>query len=263
MGVETPSAPTTTGPAADPFAALTDLERLELLQARQALLDPERQLAVRRAMLGIPDVAAAASPPVVAAPEPALPEHIDPESIEAQMWHMQRTHERQLDELRQEIRANTTATEQDRAMAAARSATQAFANRYGEALSPEEISWVAQTAGMQKLPEAFMSTGMSVEDAMVKSLDFTLRSNDSLLAKILGPAAPPAPTPSPGESPEADARKRQLTALSSAAAPTGEAPQRVPLTHREDGKLSEDSRLQLVREMTGGGVMGELMGPNT
>jgi len=75
-----PPAAETPPPPADPLGNLGELERLELSQLRQALADPERALAVRRAMLGVeaPPAPVPASPAPAAAPVPTLPEEIDP-----------------------------------------------------------------------------------------------------------------------------------------------------------------------------------------
>jgi hypothetical protein len=264
---ETP-APSETPPAApaDPFAALDPLERQELLLLREAMRDPDRQVAIRRAYLGVADATAPAAVELSresTPPAPILPEHIDPDSFEAQLWHAQQETNRQLSELRAGLAQANQQSETQLAQAAAQRATQAFVAKYGDRLERTDIEWVAQTAGMQGLPAAFASTGLSLDDAMTRSLEYTLRSSDTLLAKVLGGGS--APTAAPPSSPtaaEADLRKRQLSALSSAAAPAGEAPIAPPIQHREDGKLTEESRLALIRQMTGGGVMGELMGPS-
>lgn len=290
-----PAAPTTPAPPAavppDPFAGtafagMTALEAQELSLLRQSLRDPERAAAVRRAYIGgpsdpspfgappAPSAAVPAAPP--AAPE-ALPEDIDPRSFEASIWHAQQEQARQLEAVRAQMETQNQQTERQLELAAAQAAVQSFTARYGNALSPEEIAWVCQTAGYQKLPEAFGSANpqLTKEQAMGQALEFQLRSTDTLFNKIISapppapataPAAPPpmppgVPVVQPGQTPEADARKRYLTAVSSAASPSGEAPVRQPIGHRPDGKLDERSRMQLVQEMTSGGAMGELMGP--
>ena len=278
---ETPPVPEAPAPApsdipppaapADLFANLDPLERQELALLREALRDPDRQVAIRRAYLGVADPTAAVTeappgtPPSPVASAPTLPEHIDPDSFEAQLWHAQQETNRQLSELRAGLAQQNQATEEQNAAVAAQRATQAFVAKYGDRLERTDVEWVAQTAGMQGLPAAFVSTGMPLEEAMTRSLEFTLRSNDELLAKVLGggPHEEPPPAPSPGPTAqETDLRKRQLSALSSAATPAGEAPVAPVIQHREDGKLTEQSRLDLIRQMTGGGVMGELMGPS-
>ncbi len=197
------------------------------------------------------------------------------------MWRTQREQARQLEEIRQGVAARDQQTDEQLTVAAAGSAVQAFTARYGDRLTPEEINWLCQTAGYQKLPDAFRNSNPSLtrEAAFTQALEFQLRSTDSLFTKIVSgapgapatapPGAPPATPPAPlapvvypGQTPQADARHRYLTALSSAASPSGDAPQRTPLAHRPDGKLDEKSRMQLVQEMTSGGTMGELMGPN-
>ena len=251
-----PAAPPTPPPAAetpaDPLANLGELERLELSQLRQALADPERALAVRRAMLGVeaPPAAAAPTPAApVAAPVPTLPEEIDPGSFEAQLWHQNQEMQRQLAEIKAGQEQTQERTEQQVVQQAARMATSNFAARYAGKLSKEEIEAVCQHAGLQKLPEAFRPVSQNWEEAMDKALEFTVRSNDGLLAKVLGMT--PVVNPPPGA--DTINTKRQLTALSSAASPSGEAAQRAPIEHRGDGKLSEKSRLALVQEMMSGG----------
>lgn len=294
-----PSAPATPPPAAppgptDPFAGLSEIERHELLLIHQAMRDPDRQAQVRRAYIGAPEPvgyqqppAPAPFPPVAAGPPvvsptpaaPALPDDIDPQSFEAQVWHAQQEQARQLAEIRAQVTQQGLQTDQQNANAAAASAKAAFAQRYGGVLSPEEMQWVAQMAGYQGLPDIFAASDpkLTAEQAMTKALDFQMRSTDSLLVKVLGgqgappatgiPAPPPQPPGSPpmvypGQTPEADARKRYLTAVSSAASPSGEAPVRTPIQHRADGRIDERSRMDLVKEMTSGGTMSELMGPS-
>jgi hypothetical protein len=249
--------PSPPSPPADPFAGLTELERLELLQYRQALADPERALAVKRAVLGVPESPpAVVSEPVSSPPPPALPEEIEPGSWEAQMWQQNQDMRRELEALKAGQQQTQAQTEQEAKNAAAIRSTNAFAQRYVGKLTKEEIEAICQTAGMQKLPDTFRPTTKTWDEAMDKSLEFTLRSNDALLAKVLG-VAPAAPPPATGaETPEANQRKRALTALSSAASPSGDTPQRTPIEHRGDGKLTEKSRLQLVQEMMGGGLRG-------
>jgi hypothetical protein len=248
-----PAAETPPAVPADPLGNLNEMERLELSQLRQALSDPERALAVRRAMLGVeaPPVTAAPTPAAPVAATPTLPEEIDPGSFEAQLWHQNQEMQRQLAEIKAGQQATTEQTEQQIIGQAARTATSNFATRYAGKLSKEEIEAVCQHAGLQKLPEAFRPVSASWEEAMDKALEFTVRSNDGLLAKVLG-MQPVIADPNQ-RSPEAMSTARKLTALSSAASPSGEAAQRTPIEHRGDGRLSEKSRLALVQEMMSGG----------
>jgi len=243
---ETPPSP------ADPLGGLSEMERLELSQLRQALSDPERALAVRRAMLGVEAQPAPvpASPAPVAAPVPTLPEEIEPGSFEAQMWQQNQDLKAQIAEIRAGQEQNQERSEQQVIGQAARMATTNFAARYAGKLSKEEIEAVCQHAGLQKLPEAFRPVSNTWEEAMDKALEFTVRSNDGLLAKVLGMT--PVVNPPPGA--DTITTKRQLTALSSAASPSGEAAQRTPIEFT-GGKLSEKSRLALVQEMMSGGSM--------
>jgi hypothetical protein len=228
---------------------------MELTQLRQALRDPERQMGVRRAMLGVEAPApTAALTPAAPAPPPAptLPEEFEPGSAEAQLWQDNQDMRTQLAQLAAGQQQQNEQSEQQIMNGAAQRATASFTSRYGGKLSAEEIMAVAQHAGMQKLPEAFRPVSSSWDEAMEKSLDYVLRSNDVLLGKVLGNAGAPAPAPGT-RTPEAQHRGRQLTALSSAASPSGDNATRAPIEHRPDGKLTEKSRLQLVQEMMGGG----------
>ena len=140
---------------------------------------------------------------------------------------------------------------------AAQRATQQFVARYGNRLSPEEIAAVCQLAGMQKLPEAFRPTVNTWDEAMDKALEFQLRSNDVLLAKVLGATAPPA-TPAGGapvtrDGPHPDGSSLRYRPQHPHPVKTA---QRVPLEHRGDGKLTEKSRIALVQEMMNGHLTG-------
>ena len=186
---------------ADPLAdGLTDMERLELGQTLQALRDPDRSLAVRRALLGVE--APAAPAPVAAAPAvpaaPQMPEEIMPGSIEAQLWLDNQDMKRQLGEIKAGQAATQQQSEAEARNSAAVRAVQSFSAKYAGRLAESEIAAIAQTAGMRKLPDAFRPTVNNWDEAMNQSLEFELRSNDALLSKVLGvapaPAAPAAPS---------------------------------------------------------------------
>lgn len=275
---------------ADPWSQLNDLQRMEALQIVAALQDPDRAAGIRRAYIGAPEPIGGAptAPPPPAPPfaigmppapapqlpvETPLPEGLEEGTPEAQMFRTQQEQARQLQEIREGVQARDRQTEDDLTRQAATTAVTAFTQRYGQQLSQPEIDWICQMAGHQRLPDAFRNSNpnLSREEAFTQALEFQLRSTDQLFTKIVAgatpappttPPAPPAPTVYPGQTPQADARHRYLTALSSAASPSGEAPVRTPLQHRADGKLDEPSRMELVRQMTSGGAMGELMGPN-
>ena len=145
-------APPTT-PAASPvdlFGPLTDLERQELLAVRQALADPERAQAVKRAYLGVSEPAVAAPSPVPPLPAPTLPEHIDPGSFEAELWQSNQEMRAELADLKAGQQQQTQLTEQQIVGQAAQQATQRFVTRYGSQLSQAEIEAVCSTAGMQR-----------------------------------------------------------------------------------------------------------------
>lgn len=254
------------GPAPiDPFADLSALERQELLALRQALGDPERATRVRQAYLGgpvAPPAPAAVAPVAPAPPAPVMPEQFEAGSPEAELWQSNQDMRRELDEMRAGQQHQNAMTEQQRINHAATTATQRFATKYAATLSPQELEFVCQTAGFQKLPDAIYPTtvdpitGVGNWDvAMDRALEFALRSNDALLLKSLGgtPAAGTLPGPA-ASTPAANARKRSLTAVSSAASPSGEGATRTPIVSRPDGtgKMSEKSRLQLVQELVNG-----------
>jgi hypothetical protein len=253
-----PAAETPPPALGGPLADLSEMEQLELSQLRQALADPERALNVRRAMLGVETPAPAAVPPPAAPtppPAPTLPEDIEPGSFEAQMWQDNQDMRRQIAEMQQGRQADQEQTEQERMNAAARRATTSFTAKYGQTLTQAEIQAVCQHAGLRKLPEAFYAGGGDWDKAMTEALEYVVRSDDALLGRVLGAPAPP-PTPGPGtRTAEATDRGRKLTALSSAASPSGDAPTRAPIEHRPDGKLTEKSRLQLVQEMMSGAAL--------
>lgn len=264
-----PAAPAATpppaAPPADPFSELTDLERQELLALRQALGDPERASRVRQAYLGMPEAPAATVPPPaapVAPPAPVMPEQFEPGSPEAELWTSNQEMRAEMAAMRQGQQQQTQLTEQQRINHAATTATQRFATKYGTVLSPQELEFVCQSAGYQKLPDAIYPTTIDPisgqgnwDVAMDRALEFALRSNDQILAKVLsgGVGAPAVPAPAT-RTPAEDATRRKLTALSSAASPSGEGATRTPIVSRGDGtgKMSEKSRLQLVAELVNG-----------
>jgi hypothetical protein len=234
------------------------MERLELAQLRQALADPERALAVRRAMLGVETPAPASTPPVLAPAAPAppvMPDYLEPGSPEALQWQDNQDLRAEIAALRQDRAADQEQTEQDRMNAAARRATAAFTTKYGATLSQAEISAVCQHAGIRKLPEAFYTGSGDWDRAMTEALEYVVRSDDQLLGRVLGQPPAPAAAAAGTRTPEAESRGRKLTALSSAASPSGDAPTRAPIEHRPDGKLTEKSRLQLVQEMMSGAAL--------
>lgn len=249
-----PAAPPAAAPPAapaSPFADLSDTELLEMYEVRRALQDPERSVRIKQAYLGIDTpvtpIDAAPAPPPPPAPEP-LPADIDPGSWEAQLWTQNQEMRAEVRELKAGLGLQAEQTQQNRELTAATNATQAFAAKYGDRLSIDEIKAVASLAGAQRLPAAFQSAGDTIEQSMERSLEYVLRSNDALLGKVLG--APPIPAHVlPGNQPESIERKRTLHALSSAASPAGESPTRTPITHREDGRLDEKSRMTVVQEL--------------
>jgi hypothetical protein len=251
-------------PVPDPFATMTAEERAELLMLRQGLMDPERQAHIRRAYLGVTET------PPPPAPEPQLPADVDPESFEAQLWRSQQETQRQIAQLAQQTARAQEQTEAQRAQAAANAAGARFAQRYGAVLTQDEIAGIARTAGSRGLPQAMVSarvaqmggrppTQAEIEDAMVESLEFVLRSDNTLLARVLGTGQPAPPPGPPTVSPTLD-NKRVLTALSTGASPAGEPTPRPPLEHRPDGRLTEASRSQMMEQIVAGMRGGEGQG---
>ncbi len=241
-GPESPPAAPPPGPAtvADPLGGLDPAARQELLLLHQSLTDPTRREQVLRAALGVSE------PPPAAPAPPALPEDIDPGSVEALLWKQNQDTQAQLAEMREESKRRDAAFQQQAAVSAAERAGANFTARYGHVLSREDIGSIATRAGQRGLPFAIAQTnGGNLQAAMFEAMELTLRGDDEMLGRALGAvAARPAPAAPAG----ATDRKRKLAALSSAAQPSGAAPQRPPLTTRGDGKLDEKSRLTLVQE---------------
>jgi hypothetical protein len=240
------------GPMPAPVPALPD-PGLEL--ARQALEDPERRDTVLRAIVGAPVAA-----PVVPAPAPAapaMPEGIEPGSPEALLWQANQDNlaqnaalREQIEQIRADVQAGNSMTAAEQGQRAVDGAVKTFTSRY-PSLAPADVWAIRQEAARLGLPDALLPTvNNNPEAAVFASMDYVLRSSDTYLQKAL---SAPAPVIHPGDTPEAIEHKRKLTALSSAASPTGDAPQRAPIQMREDGlKMTEGSRLALVQQMAEG-----------
>lgn len=241
----------------DPFAALSPDQRNELLLVQQALQDPDRQDRIRQAYLGVEPaapVAQAPAPPPPPAPAPELPEEITPNSFEAQLWRDNQDMKAQLASLTQATQAQTEQTLQQRAVSAVRAAGAQMSVKYPN-LSQAEVTSVMVSPVTRDLAVSLANAnGGDFERAVASAADFVIRSDDTLLAKVLGtPAPPPAPAPVLGTPPAPTPRKRNLHALSGAASPVGEAPQqRKPIEHREDGRLTEQSRQDVIAQYVGG-----------
>lgn len=244
---ETPPSPETSPPPAaahDPLMDLPPERRAALLALDQTVMaDPDKRAKVFGILSGDSD-----APSVQAAP--SLPEHIDPDSFEASLWRDNQDLKAQVAQIGQATRVQAEATAQERARAAASTAAANFGSKYADRLSEADIVEIAQYAGQTGLAGAFMSTAEAKNDPVVgytQALEHVLWTNEAFRGRVLGTTGGPA-TP-PGDQPEAQTRKRKLTALSGAASPvSGPAPQRPPLEHGVDGKLSEKSRQTIVKD---------------
>jgi hypothetical protein len=257
-----PPPPAAAAPPADPFSSYDQLRRNELAIIARSLDDPERADAIRRAYTGVERAVAEPAPVAPAAPE--LPDYITPQSVEGQLWVQNQTLLRRVEAMESQSQQVQQSTVMDRARQAAQSATGRFVNRYGSHLSREEIEAVHKIAGQRRLPDAFIAArggdqvAGAVEEGMYEALEFVLRSTDSLLARVLSPAAslpapPVEPTPAFPAAPVPDgARERQrlLNALSTGASPVGAPPLRQPIEvdHAGGGRMTELSRRRLVEQ---------------
>jgi hypothetical protein len=215
--------------AEDPIAALL----------REALGDPERRARVLGALAGEPTVA----PPAA----PALPEEIDPRSPEAALWMRQNDVDRKLAEIAAATKAQSESLAKQQANNAANAAGAAFAARYQGKLDAAEVIDICRIAGSTGIAARFATGADDLQAAFEESLEHVAWTNEGYRAKLIGqPAAPPVV---PGNTPQAQDRKRKLTALSSSASPvSGPAPGESPLETRTDGRLTEKSRMSVVQQ---------------
>jgi hypothetical protein len=241
--------------APDPLAELPADRRAQLLALDEYMREhPEAITRITEAP---------AAPP---APEPiTLPEHIDPGSVEATLWLQQAEQSRKLDEIAAEQRRTQEALATDRLRAttqeAAISAGNAFKARYEGKLTDADVLAIAQVAGSPGgLAGRLAAAAKSPEDitaAYDQALELTMWSRPEFRSKV---DAVPTPTQAQIDAEAAPARKRKLTALSGAATPSGAPPTRSPLQSREDGRLTGQSRMDLVRQLAsqlrGGGGEG-------
>lgn len=239
---ELPPAPVDPPPP-DPWLEIPPERRAAMLALDQTVMaDPDKRAKVFGILSGDSD-----APPVPTTP--SLPEHVDPDSFEAQIWRENQEIKAQLREIGTATKAQAEITMADRARVAASTAANRFQAKYSQ-LSEQDVIDVARYAGQTGIASAFMTTAEAKADPIVgyeQALEHVLWTNESFRGRVLGTSAlPPEP---PGNQPEAVERKRKLTALSGAASPvSGPAPQRSPLEHGVDGKLTEKSRSQLVKD---------------
>jgi hypothetical protein len=240
------TAPASPPPVAiDPLSELPPERRAALLAIDQSLTDPVKRDAVLRALAGHP----AETPQTVAAPQ--LPDHVDPESFEAQLWRQQQETNRQIAEIAAVTRQQQEQSARQIAVVAAQTAGEIFEARYAGKLTKEEVAAIAHHAGSTGIAGALAAAPEfqgKLQAAYDAALEHVLWSTEAYRDKVIGVAASAAPIP-PVATVESQDRKRKLTALSSAASPIsgGPAP-RSSLESRPDGRLTDKSRQQVVKE---------------
>ena len=122
-----------------------------------------------------------------------------------------------------------------------------FAARYPQ-LEQSDIVAIAEVAGGSGLAARLANGNDDLKGAYIQALESTLWTNESFRPKVLGEQAiKEVPV---AAKPETKARKRKLTALSSAASPVSAPSQpKAALETRVDGRLTPQSRLSLTREI--------------
>jgi len=244
-GEQVPPPAASSPPAAsDPFLELPPERRAALLALDQTLMADE---AKRAAVFGI----ITEQKP---APEQAkLPDHIDPDSFEAKIWQEQQEIKASLGQMSQATREQQEAFVKQQANTAAMQAGNAFTQKYSGKLTEADVLEIAKYAGQTGLAGAMVSTPEGKRDPVAaygQALEATLWSNESFRARVMGDDAPPTPV---GDQPEAKERKRKLSAISSSASPvSGPSPKRNAAETGVDGRLTEKSRQDLVKELANG-----------
>jgi hypothetical protein len=237
---EEPAPPAATVPApSDPLASLTPERRAQLLALDEFLQkDPA---ALQRLTAPEPEPVAA-----------QLPEDIDPQSFEATLWRQNQETQAQLREITNATRLQSETFAKQAAAQAAQQAGAAFAARYVGKLEEADVLAIAREAGASGIAGVLAATEEGQRDlagAYQKALEVTMWQNEAYRSKVVGEA----PVEQPGDAPAAKERKRKLTALSSAASPvSGPADKRSPLQSRDDGRLTPQSRSQLIQEAANG-----------
>ena len=238
-----PVPPPAPAPSADPLMELPADRRAALLALDQAIMSDESK---RAAVFGI----LSDQPQTV--PAPALPDHIDPDSFEAKIWQEQQEMKATLQGMSAHQRDQQLAFEKQQVNTAAHQAGDLFSQKYGDRLSKDEILEIAKYAGETGVAAGFANTPEGRRNpaaAFGQALESVLWSNEVFRGKVLD-TAPPKPV---GEQPEAQERKRKLKAVSGAASPvSGPSPKRPPAETGADGRLTEKSRQDLVKELANG-----------
>ena len=228
--------------APDPLLQLPPERRAALLALDQAIMSDESK---RAQVFGI--LSGQAEPQ-----RPTLPEHIDPDSFEAQIWREQQEIKQAVQGMSQHQRDQQLAFEKQQANTAAYQAGDLFAQKYTGKLSQQDVIEIAKYAGESGIAAGFANTPEGRRNpaaALGQALESVLWSNEAFRAKVIDAK----PVEVPGEKPEAVDRKRKLNALGTAASPvSGPSPKRPPAETGADGRLTEKSRQDLVKELATG-----------
>jgi hypothetical protein len=234
--------PPVVAPPADPLLNLPP-------ERRQALLSLDQIMA---STPGAVDKVFEALKPEPPRPVPTLPEHVDPDSFEATLWRQNQEILTRFDRQEAAAReAEARQSEQQRLTAAAGRAGVNFQARYPQ-LSEAELTGLGQRAYQSGLAPALAARpGIDPTVSYEEALEATLWTDPTLRAKVgSAPAVPVAPVTGP--TPEREAAKRTLHALSSGAVPVaGPPPAKVELETRADGRFTPDSRGRLVDQLAG------------
>jgi hypothetical protein len=247
-GAEPPPPDAVLAPAPDPLAEIPAERRAQLLALDEYMREhPD-------ALSRIVEPVAEPKPPE----PPTLPDHIDPGSVEAELWLGQQEQKRMLLEQKTMLDQQAQERAADRlaqvSQQAAISAGNTFAARYEGKLTRDDVLAIAQVAGQGIAGRlaAQAKTPEEITAAYDEALEHVLWKTPEYREKAIGPivAAPDPLTPKQADKAAAPDRKRKLTALSGAASPVAGAPAgRSPLQTREDGRLTGQSRMDLVKSL--------------
>lgn len=239
---EEPVPPPAPPPSVDPLMQLPPERRAALLALDEAIMSDESK---RAQVFGILSGQEKVAPP-------ALPDHIDPDSFEARIWSEQQEMKATLQGMSAHQRDQQLAFEKQQVNTAAHQAGDLFSQKYGDKLSKDEILEIAKYAGETGVAAGFANTPEGRRNptaAFGQALESVLWGNELFRAKVLD-TPPPKPA---GETDEAKDRKRKLRAVSGAASPvSGPSPKRPPAETGGDGRLTEKSRQDLVKELANG-----------
>jgi hypothetical protein len=224
--------------AADPLGLLPPERRAALLAIDEVVQrDPAKR---DRVLAALRDEAVVA---------PSLPEDIEEGSVAARLWHEQQETRAVLNQMAQGQRLQQEAFAKQAAVTAADAAGIAFAQRYPQ-LEASDIVAIAQEAGQSGLAAKLVTGTEDLRAGYLQALESTLWTSERWRANVLSVPAPTESTVADEHKEESKPRKRKLTALSSAASPvSAPATPKSPLETRVDGRLTPQSRMDVVREM--------------